>query len=222
MKYKIFETFAAGICVSSLSFEIIRIQKMAYARSLSNRSKTCYDSKGSEAKAYIRKYLRVARGIWERRHFHCDFGVKLSGNRSLHDYNFASSGHIALKQSRRIAVYDCLVGPSFLLLTLDICKSGKHWCLVGYTRGGRVHTASKKYYHDCIRSLIFRSMHSILSHLLCQWKLKVYTLYISNIYIFSCLWFYWFIYILQAVNILKDSYFFEHQIVSQQKVTYLL
>jgi hypothetical protein len=24
-------------------------------------SKTCYDSKGSEAKAYIRKYLRVAR-----------------------------------------------------------------------------------------------------------------------------------------------------------------
>jgi hypothetical protein len=49
--------------VSSLSFEIIRIQKTAYARSLSNRSKTCYDSKGSEAKAYIRKYLRVARAF---------------------------------------------------------------------------------------------------------------------------------------------------------------
>ena len=29
--------------------------------SISNRSKTCYDSKGSEAKAYIRKYLRVRR-----------------------------------------------------------------------------------------------------------------------------------------------------------------
>jgi hypothetical protein len=28
---------------------------------------------------------------------HCDFGVKFSGNRSLHDYNFASSGHITLK-----------------------------------------------------------------------------------------------------------------------------
>jgi hypothetical protein len=101
IKYKIFEKFAAGICVSSLSFEIIRIQNTAYARSLSNRSKTCYDSKGSEAKAYIRKYLRVARAIWERRHFHCDFGVKFSGNRSLHDYNFASSGHIALQQSMR-------------------------------------------------------------------------------------------------------------------------
>jgi hypothetical protein len=66
IKYKIFEKFPAGICVSSLSFEIIRIQKTAYVRSLSNRSKTCYDSKGSEAiqaKAYIWKYLRVAWGI---------------------------------------------------------------------------------------------------------------------------------------------------------------
>jgi hypothetical protein len=91
-----------------------------------------------EVKAYIRKYLRVACGIWERRHFHCNFGVQFSGNWSLHDYNFASSGHIALKQSRRIAVYDCLVGPSFLLLSWeDICKSGKHWCLVGYTQGGK-------------------------------------------------------------------------------------
>jgi hypothetical protein len=35
-------------------------------------SKTCYDSKGSEAKAYIRKYLRVACGIRERMHFHCE------------------------------------------------------------------------------------------------------------------------------------------------------
>jgi predicted neutral ceramidase superfamily lipid hydrolase len=91
------------------------------------------------------------------------------------------------------------------------CKSGKHWCLVGYTRGGKsAHSLEKcdtKDYHDCIRSLIFRSMHSILSHLLCQWKLKVYTLYIShilNIYI-SCLWF---IYILQAVNILIKRFIY--------------
>jgi hypothetical protein len=33
----------------------------------------------------FRKYLRVAQGTRERRHFHCDFGVKFSGNRSLHD-----------------------------------------------------------------------------------------------------------------------------------------
>jgi hypothetical protein len=58
-----FEKFTAGICVSLLSFEIIPIQRTAYARSLLNRSKTCYDSIGSEAKAYIRKYLRVTGGI---------------------------------------------------------------------------------------------------------------------------------------------------------------
>ena len=34
--YKIFEKNAAGICVSSFSFEIIRIQRTAYASSLSN------------------------------------------------------------------------------------------------------------------------------------------------------------------------------------------
>ena len=67
-----------------------------------------------------------------------------------------------------------------------------------------------KDYHDCIRSLIFRSVHScILSHLLCQWKLKVYNKHIYFMLMIN-------IYILQAVNILKDSYFFEHQIVSQQ------
>ncbi len=40
IKYKIFKIFAAGIYVSSLSFEIICIQKTECARSLSYRSKT--------------------------------------------------------------------------------------------------------------------------------------------------------------------------------------
>jgi hypothetical protein len=71
-----------------------------------------------------------------------------------------------------------LVHASFLLLTWeDIGKSGKNWCVVGYTRGGKsAHSPEKcdtNDYHDGIRSLIFRSVYSILSHLLRQWKLKV-------------------------------------------------